>query len=91
MTALPDASHPSSRVAWPAVEPGFAAASVRAMPIDAASRAYAGQLRAPSGNASRASAALATIVKIVKIPTLMTIATIAAASTHAASRRRCLA
>ncbi|WP_028201587.1 hypothetical protein [Burkholderia pseudomallei] len=54
----------------------------------AASRAYAGQLRAPSGNASRASAALATIVKI---PTLMTIATIAAASTHAASRRRCLA
>ncbi|ABN83070.1 hypothetical protein [Burkholderia pseudomallei] len=54
----------------------------------AASRAYAGQLRAPSGNASRASAALATIAKI---PTLMTIATIAAASTHAASRRRCLA
>ncbi|KAA8768603.1 hypothetical protein [Burkholderia pseudomallei] len=46
MTALPDASHPSSRVAWPAVEPGFAAASVRAMPIDAAARGIARLCRA---------------------------------------------
>ncbi|MET5013277.1 hypothetical protein AAHH80_40315, partial [Burkholderia pseudomallei] len=46
MTARPDASHPSSRVAWPAVDPGFAAARVRAMPIDAAARGIARLCRA---------------------------------------------